>query len=35
MLHTYTVQLERFVCVTYIQTTHCECIDDAERELFT
>ena len=37
MLQAYrpTGQLERFACLMYIRTTHCECVDDAQRELFT
>ena len=35
MLQAYTGQLERFVCLMHIRTTHCECIDDAQRERFT
>ena len=27
MIHIYQ-QLEQFVCLMYIRTTHCECIDD-------
>ena len=35
MLQAYTGQLERFACLMYIRTTHCEFIDDAQREVFT
>ena len=35
MLQAYTGQLELFACLMYIRTTHCECIDDAQKALFT
>ena len=34
MPQAYIGQLERSACLMYIRATHCECIDDDQRELF-